>query len=230
MILRLLHGRARHSVRAVLRRTQPLRGLRRAEDCTPYLIALLLLAAGAAWAQTAEAFFNSGAQFYISNNIPAALENVENGRKLYPDDVKLKKLEELLKQQQQQQQQNQQNQQNQKNQQNQSNQQQAQNNQQSQQQNSGGQQNPQPQQNQQSQNQPKRDDNRQTQEKQPGQPASETDENKGSQNEQTQASNTREMSPEEAQRLLDAQKGDEQILRLKPQNPPETPNKPVKDW
>ena len=62
---------------------------------------LLLLAALAARAQTVEEFFNSGAQFYISNNIPAALEKVEGGRKLYPEDVKLKKLEELLKQQQQ---------------------------------------------------------------------------------------------------------------------------------
>jgi len=38
------------------------------------------------------------------------------------------------------------------------------------------------------------------------------------------------MSPEQAQRLLDAQKGDEQFLQLKPQNPPESPNKPIKDW
>ena len=50
-------------------------------------------------------FFNGGAQLYISNNIPAALARVESGLKLYPDDVKLKKLEQLLKQQQQQQQQ-----------------------------------------------------------------------------------------------------------------------------
>ena len=88
----------------------------------------LLLAWQAARAQTAEDFFNGGAQLYISNNIPSALERVEGGRKLYPDDVKLKKLEELLKQQQQSQsQQNQQQQQNQQNQQSQSNQQQQKN-------------------------------------------------------------------------------------------------------
>src|ERR1035438_5562070 len=62
----------------------------------------------------AEDFFNSGAQLYISNNVPAALERVELGLKTYPDDEKLKKLEALLKQQQQSQQQQQQ--QNQKNQ------------------------------------------------------------------------------------------------------------------
>ena len=67
---------------------------------------LLLFAAQKAGAQLAPAddFFNSGAQFYISNNIPAALERAEIGLKLYPDDEKLKKLEELLKQQQQSQQ------------------------------------------------------------------------------------------------------------------------------
>ena len=67
---------------------------------------LLLCVAPKAGAQLAPAedFFNSGAQAYISNNIPAALERVEMGLKTYPDDVKLKKLEELLKQKQQQQQ------------------------------------------------------------------------------------------------------------------------------
>src|SRR5882724_6024714 len=75
----------------------------------------LLLAGQAAHAQLAPAddFFNGGAQFYISNNIPSALEKVEGGLKIYPDDAKLKKLEELLKQQQQQQNQQNQNQQNQ---------------------------------------------------------------------------------------------------------------------
>src|SRR5208283_4825846 len=68
-------------------------------------LSLLFLTAQAVRAQFAPAddFFNSGAQFYISNNIPSALEQVEAGLKIYPDDEKLKKLEELLKQQQQQQ-------------------------------------------------------------------------------------------------------------------------------
>ena len=61
----------------------------------------LLLAIEAARAQTAEEFFNGGAQLYISNSVPTALEKVEAGRQLYPEDEKLKKLEELLKQQQQ---------------------------------------------------------------------------------------------------------------------------------
>src|SRR5437870_763936 len=67
----------------------------------------LLLASSAAFAETADDFFHGGAVNYLSNNIPKALEVVTNGRALYPDDVKLKKLEELLKQQNQQQQQQQ---------------------------------------------------------------------------------------------------------------------------
>src|SRR5580693_7499279 len=91
-------------------------------------LSLLLVAWQKVCAQLAppEDFFNSGAQFYISNNIPAALDRVENGLKTYPDDEKLKKLEQLLKQQQQQNQQNQQQQQQQKNQQQQNQQNQSQ--------------------------------------------------------------------------------------------------------
>ena len=189
-------------MRADLRLTQCFPALRRTGHGAPCLVGLLLLAALAAPAQTAGEFFNSGAQFYISNNVPAALKKVEGGRKLYPDDEKLKKLEELLKQQQQQQQQQQQNQQ-------QQNQQQSQQNQQQQQS--------------QNQNQPQ-----QNQQPQPanGQPNEKPDKQNG----QTQAAAAREMSPEEAQRLLDAQKGDEQFLQLKPQNPPESQKKPIKDW
>ncbi|HZI30750.1 MAG TPA: hypothetical protein VFF11_00310, partial [Candidatus Binatia bacterium] len=63
-------------------------------------LSLALFAWQSAIAQLAPAddFFNSGAQFYISNNIPAALERVESGLQNYPDNAKLKKLEQLLKQ------------------------------------------------------------------------------------------------------------------------------------
>jgi Ca-activated chloride channel family protein len=155
----------------------------------------------------ADDFFNGGAQFYISNNIPAALERVESGLKVYPDDVKLKKLEELLKQQQQQQQNQQQDQQNQQNQQNQS-QQQEQKNQQDQQQ-----------QNQQQQNQSaqqKQQQGKTGQQENEKQPAA--------------AMQGKEMTPEEAKRLLDAQKGQEQLLQWKPQEKQRNPLHPIKDW
>jgi|SRR5580658_769236 spore cortex formation protein SpoVR/YcgB (stage V sporulation) len=178
----------------------------------------VLLATLVARAQSADDFFNGGAQFYISNNIPDALQKVEAGRKIYPEDVKLKKLEELLKQQQQQQQQNQQ-QQNQPNQQNQQNQSQqnknSQNQQsQSQQQQKQNQSNSQKQQqNQQQQQAPQQQSQNGQQKQTPAQPA------------QAQA-----MSPEEAKRLLDAQKGNEQVLQYRPKGQPENANPAIKDW
>jgi hypothetical protein len=186
----------------------------------PIILSLTLLALQAACAQPADDFFNSGAQFYISNNIANAKQTVEGGLKLYPNDVKLKKLEELLKQQNQQQQQ--------QNPQNQQNQQKAKNNQQSQQnQNSPQNQNQQQQQNQSGQEKDKQQQEKQQQAKSAGK---QTDEKQDGQTGQTQAAAVQEMSPEQAQRLLDAQKGDEQLLQLKPKNPPESPNRPIKDW
>ena len=168
---------------------------------------LLLLAWQKAGAQLAPAddFFNSGAQFYISNNVPAALERVETGLTIYPDDEKLKKLEQLLKKQQQSQQQQNQSQQQKQDQQNKSDEQK--NQQQNQHQDS---------------QQPKRDEQKKasddkgkddSQEKQPGEPVK-----------------AGEMTPEEAKHLLDAQKGDEQLLQMKPQDKPRDPSRPVKDW
>jgi Ca-activated chloride channel family protein len=178
---------------------------------------LFVFATQRAGAQLAPAddCFNSGAQLYISNNIPAALESTEAGLKQYPNDEKLKKLEALLKQQQQQQ--SQQNQQ--QNQQNQSQQQKSngrQNQQQQKQQSSANNSQDQQKQNQSDQQQAsaqKKDGDKQDQQKAEGQPVQ-----------------PGQMTPEEAKRLLDAQKGDEQVLQWKPQGKPEDQNRPVKDW
>lgn len=82
-------------------------------------------------------------------------------------------------------------------------------------------------QNQQSQQQQQNQKSAQDQDQQ--QPASkgQLNEKSGDQNRQNPAA-AHEMSPEEAQRLLDAQKGDEQFLQLKPKGPPESQNKPIK--
>ena len=175
------------------------------------LTLLLVFAAQKVCAQLAPAddFFNSGAQLYISNNIPAAKERAESGLQIYPDDVKLKKLEELLKQQQQSQ--NSQSQQN----------QQQQNNQQSQQQKSDSQKSQQ--QNQESSQKKSQDQQKQDEKNQSGQ-------KQDNQNAENQAAAAGQMTPEEAKKLLDAQKGDEQVLQLKPQGKPQDPNRPVKDW
>jgi outer membrane biosynthesis protein TonB len=160
-------------------------------------------------------FFHSGAQLYISNNLPAALERVASGRQMYPDDEKLKKLEELLKQQQQnQQQQNQQDQQQSKDQQK---------------------QNPQnqPSSAKDAQDQPKPDEQKpdpadQKQEEPQKSSADKSDEEKP--NGEGQPVQPGQLTPEEAKKLLDAQKGHEQLLQLKPQNKSRDSRRPVKDW
>ncbi|HUZ08182.1 MAG TPA: hypothetical protein VMV89_11935 [Candidatus Paceibacterota bacterium] len=178
------------------------------------LLLPLFFAAQKVGAQIASAddYFDGGAQFYISNNIPSALEKAEDGLKIYPDNMKLKKLEELLKQKQQQQQQNQRNQQK----------------QQKQSQNSKSQNQQQKQQQQNSQNrQQKQDEQKKNeQQKQAEQQKSGEKKQQNDKNQQTAG----QMTSEEAKRLLDAQKGDEQVLQFKPQGKPENPNQPVKDW
>ncbi len=69
------------------------------------LFSLSLLFGPSTRAQSAGDFFHGGAMWYLSNNIPAALQAVTNGLQRFPEDAKLKKLYELLNQQQQQQQQ-----------------------------------------------------------------------------------------------------------------------------
>jgi len=167
-------------------------------------LSVLLIAAPKLCAQLAPAedFFNAGAQSYISNNILAALERTEMGLKTYPNDEKLKKLEQLLKQQQQQNQQ----QPSQSDQQKKSDEQKQEQKQTDQK--KTDKQNP-PEQKKESGNKPK-DEKPELPQGQPAKPG--------------------EMTPEEAKRLLDAQKGNEQLLQLKPEN--KTPNRQrlVRDW
>jgi hypothetical protein len=211
----------------------------------PISLSLLLLSWQPVRAQLAppDDFFNSGAQFYLSNNIAQAKQTVEAGLKNYPDDEKLKKLEQLLKQQSQQNQQQQDKQQqdqknqDQQNQQNQSQQQQK--DQQSQQQKSDDQKNQQ--QNQQKspeqqkqEDQKKADQKKDEQQKQPDQKKSSPEKKDGGKPEDKNAEGQPvapgQMTPEEAKRLLDAQKGDEQVLKLQPKDKPQNPSRPVKDW
>jgi Ca-activated chloride channel family protein len=184
----------------------------------------LLLAGQAVRAQTAEDFFNGGAQLYISNNIPSALDKVEGGLKIYPGDVKLKKLEELLKQQSQQNQQQQQNQsQQQKDQQQKSDEQKKQ--QQDQNKSSD-------QQKKDEQKQSEADQKKSDEEKKQEQQKSSADKKDGEKPPDAggQPATPGQMTPEEAKRLLDARKGDEQVLKLQPKGKPQDPKRPVKDW
>ena len=193
-------------------------------------LSVLLIAAPKLCAQLAPAedFFNAGAQLYISNNVPAALERVEMGLKTYPDDEKLQKLEKLLKQQQQQQQ-------NQQNQQQQSQQDQKQQDKKDQQQKPDQKQQQDQQKNsdQQKQDQQKQSDQKKDEEqKQQQQKKDTSDKSKDEKQDQQpgQPVKAGEMTTEEAKRLLDAQKGNEQLLQMKPQDKPRDPSRPVKDW
>ena len=177
----------------------------------------LLFAALPAGAQLlpAEDFFNGGAQLYISNNIPAALEKVELGRKTYPADEKLKKLEELLKQKQQQQQQ-----------------QQQQQNQQNQQQQSPKDQQKKPDESKQPEPKNQSDAKKDESPKPPEQKKAAGDPAKNEKPEPPagQPAAAQPMSPAEAKRLPDAQKDSEQLLQIKPENKPRDSRRPVKDW
>ena len=167
---------------------------------------LLLLTGLLAHAQTADDFFHGGAMGYLSNNIPGALEVVTNGLQRFPDDEKLKKLYDLLNQQQQ-------SQQNQQNQQQQDQNQQDKSDQQKQQQDKNQQQK-------QSEQQKAQDQQKQQQQQAKS----------GDKKEQQAQTRPAQMTPEQAQRLLDSQKGSEQVLWFKPEGKPKDPNKPVKDW
>jgi outer membrane biosynthesis protein TonB len=181
-------------------------------------LSLLLMAGQSARAQflTADDFFNSGAQFYISNNIPLAKQRTEMGLQIYPDDDKLKKLEELLKKQQQQQQKDQQS----KSQQGQQGQQKNQDQQQQQQD-----QTKKSQEQKDKEAQAKKDEEKKEQEAQ-----QKKDQSGGETNEVADAKGAHQMTPQEAERLLNSQKGSEQYLALKPKDKPLPPNRVVKDW
>src|ERR1051325_8252641 len=59
-------------------------------------VSLLALAAQLACGPSADDFFHSGAQSYLSNNVEHARKDVDSGPKLFPDDVTFNKLDELL--------------------------------------------------------------------------------------------------------------------------------------
>ena len=182
----------------------------------PISLSLLLFAAQKVCAQLAPAddFFHSGAQFYLSNNIPEAKKAVGDGLTFYPDDDKLKKLDELLKQQSQSQSQSQ----NSKDQQNQ--QSQAKPDQQKQ--------------DQKDQAEKSSDQKKEDGQKQPEQPKSASEKKDGEKPENKNADGQPvapgQMTPEEAKRLLDSQKGDEQFLQLKPPEKPKDNQRKFKDW
>lgn len=177
------------------------------------LISISLLAlTSKAVAQSADDFFDSGARSYLSNNIPGAKQEVAKGLKLYPKDIKLQKLDELLKQQQQQQQNQQQQQQQNQSQQNQSQSKQKQQQQQQQQQN-------QQQQQQNQQNAQQQKDRQSEQEKKAEE-----------QQQKEQQAAAGQMTPEQAKQLMDQAKADELLLPASHKQERRDQDHPIKDW
>ena len=181
----------------------------------------LLLTLLSANAQTADDFFHGGAQRFLTNNIPGALEVVTNGLQRFPEDEKLKKLNELLNQQQQQ---------------NQDQKQQEQDKQDEKKQDQKpDQQKPDDQKDQQKKNEDKKqqDAQKKAQENKDQQQAKSGDKSKAKPEEkpgEPQQVAAHQMTPQEAKQLLDAQKDDEQVLIFQPQGKPKHQTKPLKDW
>jgi membrane protein involved in colicin uptake len=181
----------------------------------PLSLSLLALTHLGASAQNAADFFHGGAQSYLSNNIPVALEVVTNGLQRFPDDEKLQKLYELLNQQQQQQQQQQE--------------------QKEQDQNEEQKQEQQQQDEQKNSEQPKEDQSQKPEQKKPEEQKSGGDQSKPQPEEKEQSGEPQQaspqtMTPQEAKQLLDAQKNDEQVLIFQPQTEPKNRARPLKDW
>lgn len=178
------------------------------------VLSLLLLTASGARAQLAPAddFFHGGARHYLSNNIPAALQTVTNGLQLYPDDEKLKKLYELLNQQQQQNQQDQKDQ----------NQDKQDEQKQDQKQDE-------------KKDQQSKDEEKKKQEAKDKKEQEKKDQQQAKPDKKKESGDPKQaeahaMTPQEAKQMLDAQKGDEQVLLFKPETDPKRQDKKLKDW
>jgi hypothetical protein len=182
----------------------------------PLSLSLLALTLWGASAQTAADFFHGGAQSYLSNNIPGALEVVTNGLQRFPDNEKLQKLYELLNQQQQQEQQDQQDQKDQEQNEEQKEDQQKQDEQK------------QPEQSQ--DEQPQKEEQKKPDEEKSGGDQSKPQPDDKERSGEPQQATPQAMTPQEAKQLLDAQKDDEQVLIFQPQAEPKNRTRPLKDW
>ncbi len=211
---------ARHSLNEFSLRA-PLRPLRL---CVSSLLGMttgcfLLAASLSANAQNADDFFHGGAQHFLTNNLPGALEVVTNGLQRFPEDEKLQKLYELLNQQQQQQQQNQ------------DQKQQDQDKKDDQKQDDKKDQESKSDQQKKDEEKKQQDAQKKEQEKkdQPQAKSGNKDKPEEKPGEQQQIA-AHAMTPEEAKQLLDAQKDDEQVLLFQPKAEPQNSSKQLKDW
>lgn len=178
-------------------------------------------------AQPADEFFHGGAQSYIQGQKEKAKDQVITGLKQYPQDAKLNAMAVLLQKPEekppQQQPQNQQE----KDQQDQKEQQKDQKDQSQDQQKQSE---SKPQESKQDQSQPqsqdKPDKSKPNEDQKNGKPAEESEQNAGEEAEAMPG----QMTPEQAQQLLDAQKSQEKMLPAKPEAQAPPQNRRLRDW
>jgi outer membrane biosynthesis protein TonB len=208
---------------------------RAASSCALFILSAPFLPA----AQTADDYFHRGAQYYIGGEKEKSKNEIFTGLRLFPDDTQLNGMAVLLKKEEKEQQQNQQ-QNSQKDQQQQQKDQQQQQKQQQQQQSQSQQKpesspsqqtNPQDQQ-QQQQRQAQEAKNKKDEDKQQQAAQSSGQQKQPDQKEQqdTAAAAAGQMTQEQAEQLLDAQKGQEKMLSLQQQGKPPDRNRKFKDW
>jgi hypothetical protein len=206
----------------------------------------LIIAPLSLTAQTAEDYFHRGAQFYVFGDKEKSKAEIVTGLGKYPTDPQLNQMASLLKKEEQEKQQN-------KGQQNKSdndkqNQQKNSQDQQSQQDKSQSEQNQNSQaNNKQDEKKPDQDQKKENQNQSEAKKQKEEEEKK-KETAQNQASGEQkdksdeeakreaammaagEMTPQQAQQLLDAEKDDEQVLRLAPPNKNTSQSRSFKNW
>jgi len=210
----------------------------------------LLALASEASAQTADDYFHGGAQSYVFGENKKAEDQVFTGLTKYPDDAKLnglavllKKKEEEQKQQEQQQQQNQsKDEQKKENKDSQSKQNPSDQNKdgqdkkedQQQQASQSEQQKKEQEKKEQEQKEQQQKEEQQKREEQEKQQAKQSPEqpkdNSAETNQTAQAYALGQMTPEQAQQLLDAQKEQEKLVPIKPVAKPTDRTRPIRDW
>jgi outer membrane biosynthesis protein TonB len=189
-------------------------------------------------AQTAEDYFHGGATNYVFGDKAKAKEQIVTGLQSFPSDPKLSQLLALLKKEEEQKQQQQQQEQQQKN--DQKKDQKDQNQKQDSQKKDSDQKKEQNQSDEQKKEQDKKQEaqkkkaERKKQEKKEQQTGDQKKEEDPSdqkdEQEPQQAYAPGQMTPQQAKQLLDAQKGDEMIMPVRPQVKPRDASKPLKDW
>lgn len=173
------------------------------------LIVSLALAPLVLCAQTAEDHFHRGAQFYVFGEKTNAVVEVTTGLQKFPDDQKLRALAEILaKEEQEQKQQQNQDQKNQDQQKQQQDQQEA---------------------NQDQKNEQEKKD-QEKKDQQQAQSSGDQKDKEDQKGEPAQPMQAHAMTPQEAQQLLDAQKGEEQFLQFKPAEKQPRRQRLLKDW